>query len=229
MLKLLNIALFSFAFLISGNANASIVSLEGNNVIFKFDSSKTGLFGSDFYVAGDTLFFLPTDFRALSLNGAGADFKNQTLNIKVTSKNDSFKIPGFKLIENGDYLSTGLDDWWWGSSTDVNATGRLTATDLNSGSVVRAGIVADNPFTSTGLDSVEWNAETFVDTSSFMSNSFRVRIQNILLATSYELGDIAFIEKNFVGLTAVPLPASIWLLGAALIGLISSTKRRQTV
>ncbi|WP_404355434.1 VPLPA-CTERM sorting domain-containing protein [Methylotuvimicrobium sp. KM1] len=225
MFRITKFVLISFIYLFTGSAQASLVTLFGNSVSFEFDSTLTGLFGSA-NVSGDTLYFTPTAFTATALNTAGVDMTNDTVNIKVQALNPQHQINTVSVIEKGDYFS-------FGNSTLVGVGGQVRAFDIENPSFdTTESIVANDAFTQTAfLQTNNWQADTILDTTSFNSGYLNITIQNLLGAISTTLGEAAFIEKKYVGLnvTAVPLPASIWLLGAALVGLISSTKRRQTI
>ena len=223
MSKLKKLLTISFVYLFAANAQASLVTLTGNTVSFTFDSSLTGLFGSA-DVSGDTLYFTPTAFTATALNATGVALNNDTINVKVQALNTDHVINEVSVIEKGDYFS-------FGNSTIVGVGGQVRVFDIgNPNSDITESIVANDPFTQTAfLQTNDWQADTLLDTSAFASGYINVTIQNLLGAISTTLGEAAFIEKKYVGLnvTAVPLPATIWLLGAALIGLMSSRKRKQ--
>jgi len=62
----------------------------------------------------------------------------------------------------------------------------------------------------------------------------RVRLQNDLLAGSFEARDLADIEKKHASQTIsltptfVPVPAAIWLFGSALAGLMGMRRKKQS-
>ncbi|PKM38469.1 MAG: hypothetical protein CVV06_00345 [Gammaproteobacteria bacterium HGW-Gammaproteobacteria-10] len=214
-----------FVYLFTSNAQANLLTLYGNTVSFEFDNALTGLFGSA-NVSGDTLYFTPNAFTATALNTDGVVLNNSTLNVKVQALNAQDKINTLSLIEKGDYFS-------FGESTLVAVGGQIRAFDINNPNIDKTeSIVANDPFTQTAfLQTNNWQADTLLDTTAFGSGYINVTIQNLLGAISGTLGQAAFIEKKYVGLTvtAVPLPATIWLLGAALVGLITSAKRNQAI
>lgn len=225
MQKLFKILLISFVYLFTGNAQASLVTLYGSTVSFEYDSSLASLFGSA-NISGDTLFFTPTAFTATALNSDGVALSNSTLNVKVKALNPNNKINHLSVTEKGDYFS-------FGDSTVVAVGGQIRAFDINNPNIdITESIVANDPFTQTAfLQTNNWQADTILDTSSFDSGYINVTIQNLLGAISGSLGQAAFIEKKYAGLTvtAVPLPATIWLLGAALVSLISGARLKKEI
>ena len=102
------------------NSLAAIVSVEGDNYIFTYDNST--LFGNA-NVINDSIFFLPTDFSAVSLNQQGAVLITDIIDIEVEVKPGSSKlIDGFSLFEQGDYRLHGT-----GSSVDVTTNVEVTS------------------------------------------------------------------------------------------------------
>ena len=216
MTKLLKIVLLSFAYLFVGNAQASTVTFYGDTVKFILDDTLT-LFGSP-SVSGDYLNFQPVDFEASAVGGS-ASLVSDSVKIKVQALNPQNFIDKATFSESGFYTS-------FGDSTML-AGGQLLAT---SGSESTSMLIGDGPFDTTGFATSNWSSNALLDVSAWGASEITLTISNLLFSTS-SIGGFAAIQKTFASLnvTAVPLPASIWLLGAALIGLISSTKRRQTI
>jgi hypothetical protein len=210
-------------------ASAALVTdCSGVNVCFAYDDST--LFGIG-TVSGNNIFFLPTTFSAESLNGEGAVTVDDTLDVRVVSKG-GYGMTGFALVESGDYFLGFLS----GDAASVAVDGTLsvdsnTSAYSDSTAFAATGLVVHDSLTewdlSTGIlldDTAGWNSDTDVNLS----------IYNYLAATTGELGEQAFTQKNSVGIilypasVPVPIPAAVWLFGSALAGL-GWMKRKQTV
>jgi hypothetical protein len=219
------VALFSLS------ANAATVTLFGDDVSFTFDDST--LFGTGI-VVGNNIFFLPTDFRAESLNGEGAVSVSDTLNITVEATTEGYTMTDFLLAETGDYsLSAG--------DTSVSASARLQVTSqtTNCPSAIPG---FDLPCNEATIDNVagltnvgattEWSAQTDVnlgDTAGWIEDTkVTVQLQNNLSATTLNVGEEAWIQKKSgaIGISVVPIPAAVWLFGSAL-GALGWIRRRQ--
>jgi len=142
----------------SGVAAASTVTLNGTDVKFTYDDSLTGLFGTP-SVSGNTLFFTPTAFNAISTNGAGTVVTNSNMNILVTPK-DGAKMSSIGLQERGDYSLKGD-----GSSVDV--AGELRAFDVANSFTVQtsAAISPTAPLTTADNKYHDWTATSSLDLS----------------------------------------------------------------
>lgn len=228
MKTLRNFALAAALSVVSGVATAAIVTIDGDNVRFTYDDAT--LYGSAF-VIGDSIFFSPTNFRAESLNGAGAVSASATLNIGIEALTENFLITDVALAEQGDYFLSAGD-------TSVSASGRLQVTSQT----ITCGIFAcsdSETFNVPGLTNVgattDWIAAADVDFAATAGwgadTNVIAQIQNNLSATTLNVGEEAWIQKKaqFVGITAtvIPVPAAVWLFMSALgaIGLL----RKKTV
>jgi hypothetical protein len=197
-----------------GNSQASPVTLMGSSVSYTFDDALLGLFGAP-TLGGDSLFFSPTAFNATS---AGVGFATETMNIKVDALNGG-TINTINLTQGGDIVKV--------RDGDVDAFGSLDVKDLGSGSLpVSSEIDFDGLGSSRGL----WTGKADVDFSSFAASSINVSLFNLLFA----FADNGFASINMrsvlLGVSAtpaeVPLPASVWLFGSALLGCFASYKRK---
>ncbi len=211
---LLLVALMSFF-----TASASAAVVFGDDVKFTYDDST--LYGTAMTV-GNSIFFLPTNFRAESNNGEGVVPLSETLNITVEVLTPNYTITDFALAEAGDYF---LD----GAGASVTASGRL---QLTSGTT-SCGIfpcTTESTFNVAGLTvqnaTTNWSSGTSIDLSSVggwgSDSVVYAQIQNNLSATTLNegVGEQAWIQKKqqLVGLevTVIPLPAAVWLLLSAL-------------
>ena len=223
---------FFFAILTSFNSLAAIVSIESDNYIFTYDDST--LFGSA-NVINDSIFFLPTDFSAVSLNQEGAVLTTDTIDIVVQAKPESsVLIDGFSIFEQGDYRLHGT-----GSSVDVAAYVQISSfTSVCNAFLLMPCITSDiltpnQLFSSTeglvGFNTLAaWDLSGYIDLDANPDwgndNHVNLRLQNNLYATAISSGDLAQIQKKFGGLgvqvvSEVPVPAAAWLFGSALVGL----------
>jgi hypothetical protein len=209
---------------LAGAAFAATVTLSGTTVDFSFDDSTLGLFGQA-NVAGDQLYFTPTQFTAESMNGAGFDLTKQTLNITVTT-HDGWNFSSLALTERGDYLRVG-------GGTKVAVTGQIRAFDTQHPlDEVTASIVSDDKFLKTkDFMSRNWEATATADLSSMVTASeINLTLENILLTKARSKSGLAFIEKKFAGLdvitTPVPEPET-WAMLLAGLGLVGFAARRR--
>lgn len=223
--KTLATGVFLLSQAITGAAYAASVTLTGTNVDFTFDDTLMGLFGQP-QIAGDTLFFTPTNFEAQSLNGTGLDFTRDTVNIKVTA-HSGWNFDSVSLLERGDYLLLGN-----GSTADVTGQIRVfdTAMPLTE---LTDNIMPTGPLNMTGVPTRNWNADASVDVSAWNSGgTLNVTIENLLLASTSSPGALAFVEKKFAGLTLVTTPVpeadtyTMLLAGLGLVGFMVARRKR---
>ncbi|MHB8471611.1 MAG: PEP-CTERM sorting domain-containing protein [Gammaproteobacteria bacterium] len=220
----------------SSVAGASMITLNGTDVKFTYDDSLTGLFGAP-SVSGNTLFFTPTAFNAISTKGEGTVITNSNMNILVTPK-DGAKMSSVALQERGDYSLKGA-----GSSVDV--AGQLRAFDVNHSFTVfdSADITPTAPMTTVDNKYHNWTATSSLNLSSAdwqKASAINFTIENVLEATTTEKASKAFVDKKFAGMqisvatgggdgsgppAAVPVPAAMWLFGSGLLGLVGVSRR----
>lgn len=207
-------------------ADAALVTLPGNTVTFTYDNSALGLFGTP-QVQGDTLYFLPIEFTAQSLNGQGYDITRSTLNVLVQTNSSGLSFGSIGLYEDGDYFKLG-------SGTSVGVGGQMVVTNTaNVNDRTWYSIASPSDFsqvTSPGNFTTSlWNAYANADLTGKGWNSIDVTIENILFAGTTEQSSLAFIEKKFASLTvsAVPIPGAVWMLGSGLLGLVAIQRRKK--
>lgn len=224
----------------SGVAGAASVTLNGTDVKFTYDDSLTGLFGMP-TVSGNTLFFTPVAFNAISTNGAGTVVTNSNMNILVTPKSGS-AVSSVAMQERGDYSLKGD-----GSSVDVS--GQLRAFDVANSFTVQttADIMPTAPLTTVDNKYHNWTATANLDLSGAdwqKASAVNFTIENILEASTSARGSKAFVDKKFAGMqitvgagqtgggddgsgppAAVPVPAAMWLFGSGLLGLVGISRR----
>lgn len=223
--KTLATGVFLLSQALSGAAYAASVTLIGNNVDFTFDDSLMGLFGQP-KIAGDTLYFLPVNFEAQSLNGSGLGFTRDTINIEVTA-HTGWNFNSVNLLERGDYLLLGN-----GSMVDVTGQIRVFDTAMPLTELVD-GITPSSPLTMTGVPTKNWDANASVDVSAWnTATKLNVTIENLLLASTTSSNSLAFVEKKFAGLTLITTPVpeantyTMMLAGMGLVGFMVARRKR---
>lgn len=221
-------ALLATSMLAATSANAAIVTLNGDDVSFTFDDAT--LFGSVYAVIGNSLVFSPSDFEASSSNGAGAQLVSESLVVEVDVTNPSFLITSGSLAEEGSHLLLG-------SSAVAAASGSLRATSQNN---LCSGLActAVTSF-STGVlaaDATVWSTGTTTALSNGGPDTqVTFTLENLLVSVSTEAGagELAYISKQYValgvGLTPVPVPPSVLLMGSALVFAGFLSRRRNPV
>ena len=219
--------------LLSGQAYAAPVTLNGTDVSFTYDDAALGLYGGMMpLVVGNSIIFQPTNFTAQSLNGAGAVPANQTLIIDVVATTPGFDITSVIMAEQGDYIQSGID-------ASVAASMRL---GVVSKTTTICGLFCSDftltnvgGFGDTGGATVGWSGSATVDLASTAGwgsdSAVQVSFQNNLLATTLNNGETARIQKKLGGVglfvNQVPVPAAVWLFGSGLIGLVGVARRKR--
>ena len=193
-------------------AQAVPVTLSGNTVNYTFDDSLLGLFGTA-KVAGDTLFFTPTQFKATSFNGQGLVSVTEDVDVQISLK-PGFSFVSLGLVERGDYLLSGP-----GANT-ADVSGALSLTD-NTHTLT---LVLDSvsPLNIVGLPTHNW--ETAVANLTGWGSSLDLSLSSTLSASTSQARGNAFVENKFVGITVstVPEPSTwaIMLCGFVLLRLV---------
>lgn len=207
-------------------AQAASVTDCGPTICYTYDNTQvaTNLFGTPTLV-GDSLVFLPPNFRAESLNGAGTDVVSANFifdEIFTKSGND---IANFTVYESGDYDLINGDE--------VGVDILLTVVNLADPGFPPIPETGTNltSFTATGDSGgqQEWdlyNSYNLGDDFELATNSLQLSLQNTLTAIADDPNDSAWIQKKLsFTATVVPVPAAVWLFGSAL-GLLGWMRRR---
>ena len=216
------------AVLLSGNALAAVQTLIGTNVTYVYDDALMGLYDQP-TLSGDSLIFTPADFKALSTNGQGVVHTSSTINVQVYA-NTNYTLSAFNLTELGDYSLIGSD-------AQVAVGGQIRLFDLDNappaGTQLTDWITATAPLTVTttlaSFQTTNWQANAAIAVPTNWSNGVNLTIENILLASTTQVGSAAFIEKKFDGnsviITAVP-EAQTYAMMLAGLGLVGFMARR---
>ena len=204
-----------------GQAHAAVVILSSVNVDFEFDDSLFGLFGT-FGVEDDTLeLHEPAHFLAQTGSFGVVSASQATPNIEIIA-HPGFKVVGVSVFEAGEYFRLG-------SAAKVAAGGQFIVGDtplaFSAGDLDHTTSFAD-------FHTTPWEVGMSAETDSHEVN---VKLVNTLVAGILvpDVAQFASIRKTRVEIravtapiTAVPLPASVWMFGASLLGYLSVARRR---
>ena len=223
LLRLVAYGLFSIIF----SANSAVVTIEGDNLTFTYDNST--LFGSA-NVVGNSIFFLPNNFSAQSVNDQGSTLSSDIVDVQIKVRDETIHLMDrFILYESGDYKISDST-----ASVDVSAQFMVISFERTCDS---HGIFVCNQSEIFGAAENfigdgqlrDWSLTGFIDLDTLSlwgdDSYVNVRIQNNLYATALEQGDIAQIEKKFgvigiqVELQPIPVLPGIHLFLSGLIGL----------
>lgn len=215
-----------------GTAAAIPVTVAGTTVSFTFDSALSGLFGTP-GVVGDTLFFVPTTFKAAASHGSFA-MASQTFNVAVLA-NPGYRVSTVNLGEDGDYYNMGT-----GAAVAVGGKFYLRDLETPLAAAVSSSITASAPLTAVttmaGFTTTNWTAAASVSAPASawggadgVVNHVNVTVENLLLADT-DLSSKAFIEKKFASIavitTPIPEPQAylMFLAGLGLVGWVAGRR-----
>lgn len=204
-----------------GAAQAATVTLCGPTICYEYDDAQVAAaaFGQPTLV-GDSLRFLPTEFLALSANGAGFDWESATFQISRIYSTTGQDIISVSVFESGDYEVVGGG----GVTADLYV---LAASNLSGSDFAIATASFDASGASGGLN--EWSIDAEVMPAAVFNgaaNDLALQIQNFLTAVTFGNGELAWIQKKLaLEVAVVPVPAAVWLFASAL-GLLGFVRRR---
>ncbi|NND60144.1 MAG: hypothetical protein HKN49_07730 [Gammaproteobacteria bacterium] len=196
------------------------VSDANSDFTVTYDTNDAGVYGTVF-LSNNTIFFLPDAFLAESSNG-GVSTLAESITLTLTAVTPGFSFDTFLLNADGDYYVNG-------PTSSVSADG-LMDVSAGAGSFQAGFNFSDN--VDGGPTTQQWAESAILDSTSGWGGSdtsVTLILSNTLSAISDQLGDSAFIQKKFEGVSvsvnAVPLPAGVWLLLSALVG-VAGLRRR---
>lgn len=201
------------------------------NVCYQYDRDQAAaaVFGLPTLV-GDTMRFLPSNFRAESLNTQGVVSTNGTWLFNRVYSQSGAELSTILITESGDYGISGDT----GGFPDQVTANLYTQVSLNT--AVEDIVVDLQTFSATGntvptlwsLTSAWISPESAFNA---IANDVAVSIQNTLTASSDQSNGNAWIQKKFllditgVVPTVIPVPAAVWLFGSA-FGVLTLLRRR---
>ncbi len=190
----------------SVTATAAPIGLDGDHFSVTYDDALTGLFGAGGVSgAGNTVFFSPTAFTAVSGVAGGATSTASSLQLTF-SADPGYALTGLDFLARGDYLLFG--------SGQVNTTARIAI--ANTGLVLDLAPAA--PLDQVGAPTRNWELAGSLDLGG--PQTLTLTLDSTLFAATPAAG-LAFIETKFAGFgvrtTAIPEPASGRLLLAGLV------------
>jgi len=204
----------------AGTAHSATVTQCGTTICYQYDDAQIAA-GSSYFgtptLIGDDMRFLPTAYRAESIDGVGTNTGTNTDSLSSTFVFDRIytvsgaEIANITYTERGDYR--------------INVDGSVQADMLmliaNNNDAAECDCVLDSFSTSGSSALTLWQLNgSFDAANSFdsLANDVSLSLQNTLYAGTDAAGESAFIQKKFmtVSVTAVPVPAAVWLFGSAL-------------
>ncbi len=225
---------FSVVLLFSNMASAALITLSGadfgSDFDLTYDDTQLSLFGVP-QISNNTIFFAPSEFSAQSLDGLSAAEIISEIVLTLVPHND-LMFDSFSLVERGDYLLSGA-----GASVDVFGTMRVNNVE-DPAEVTTSQIVANTALNSPGFHN--WEASAFIDTTtsgdwkSSVDAAVELAIENVLIASTQQMGELAFIEKKFIGspvalkigTVSIAEPATLGLLFVSSIMTVLLIRRR---
>jgi hypothetical protein len=222
-MNLVRPAVAVFAVMCAGVASAATVTVYGNNVSFTYDDATEYGVG---IVVGDAILFTPTGIISESEDGAGLVTTTKMLNIQVEVLTAGYWLQDFHLIEQGDYQLDGA-----GATADMNGIFQITS---NTSSYTALDNFDAGPLTVQN-SLTEWTAGSMIslaDTAGWGADTdIDIDLTNTLTASTSASGEYAMVQKKLgavsIEITAVPVPAAVWLFGSGL-GLLGWMRHRRT-
>lgn len=215
-----------------GPAQASLVTLVGQDIDVVYDSTQIGsLFGTP-TLLGNVLTFTPINFKAESLNGTGFVTADSTANVQIRPHAGQ-DITWISLTERGDYVLRGSDSF-------VGVTGQIRVFDLAAPlSEDTDRIEATAPMTQADGLSHNWTTQAQVQVLGNAqlagARNVNLTVENLLEAYTSETegGPLrAFVQKKFVAdgvsitISTIPEP-EVWSLGLFGLMFLAATAARR--
>jgi hypothetical protein len=203
----------------SQTVSAASVTQCGPSICYAYDDAQAAvsLYGTPTLI-GDMLRFLPQNFRAQSDDGQGLVSTSASFFFDNVYSVSGEAIDEIMITEFGDYAITNGDRV--SDQLSLDAANNLGAGTASESELFNA------TGGSTGLQ--RWQIDNTLDVSSqFLSNDLNLTVTNVLEAETDAFGESAWIQKKLEiqAVTAVPLPAGVWLMISA-FGALGALKRR---
>lgn len=220
------------------HASAALVTLSGSNFDVVYDDAQAGLavYGSP-VVSWNTIFFMPTDFTAESLNGTGPVTTAASITLELIAK-PTVAFSQLFMSERGDYRLIG-------DRSSVSVSGSIQATNVGAGTDSAALSISPTRL----LSIADGGLHPWLGTASLTAHSgsplgvaptaLTVVLSSSLFAETLDPESVAFIQQKFAGgrvelqvrpageVTPVPLPGGVVLAAAGLTGLGTFVRRRR--
>lgn len=212
--------------------HAITVTTCSTNVCYEYDNTQGAVayFGLPTLI-GDTMRFLPANFRAESLNTQGVVSTSSTWLFTRVYSVSGAELSAVMVTERGDYSITGDT----GGAPDTVSANLFIQVANNASLEFVVDIKNFSASGNTASPPQLWSlSNTPISPESVftaIANDVAVLIQNTLTASSDQLGGNAWIQKKFilditaVSPTVVPVPAAVWLFGSA-FGVLTLLRRR---
>lgn len=210
---------------IANAAEASLIELDGDGFIVKYESSLTGPYNQGLLSGSlDTVYFQPTTFYALS---GGSPASTQGL-LQLTFTIDAgYTFAGLTFAERGDYFLFG--------GGAVNVAASVQAVNAANSASALLSLAPGSPLSQTG-GSTAWALTGSISPVGLGSpQTLVVYLDNTLTANAAP-GSLGFIQKTYAGFQVLTRPAPVpepssgsLLLAGLLAALLAGGRRRVRV
>lgn len=195
-------------------AMAKINTISGTLFDVSYDDGILGTFGTP-TLSGDTIFFSPSNYKALVTNEDGTAANAALATLTLTAK-DGHHFSGLTGFESGVYATAN------GGSVDLASS--LSAFDTQApGNVQFASLalMTGTSFKNPESGSHGWRASGQLAFGQLaqMPQSLVVNLQSLLMATSDSKPGLAFMQGHLAGVqvAAVPEPETVWMFAMGLL------------